>query len=156
MADAANAITDLVARLVEARRRQGATQLDVAEALGLTPMSVSGWEQGEDAPTPAHLIRWARALGCTVRVVDQSGCWLWARPAPSVGETPEEYWIRCTILILRETRQEAGLLQRHIAERIGVSEWTVQMWENGRRLPLLRALTDWCAALGCRLELRGR
>ena len=36
---------------------------------------------------------------------------------------------------LRQKRLEMGLMQKELAEEIGVSEDTVRNWENGRRHP---------------------
>jgi len=56
------------------------------------------------------------------------------------------------LALLREVRQEAGLRQRDLAERIGVPQSFVSKYESGeRRLDIveLRAL---CAALGMPLS----
>lgn len=41
--------------LRERRKRAGISQSDVADAIQVTPASVSAWELGERAPGPAHL-----------------------------------------------------------------------------------------------------
>ena len=153
----ADAVAGLVDQLAQARRRQRVAVVDVAAAIGVTPGAVGGWEHHRDQPSPGALYLWALALGRSVRVVDDaSGRWLSVRPAPRAGETPERLWLRCTVLTLRDVRREVDLTQAQIGERLGVSAWAVQMWENSRRTPQLPHLAEWCDALGCRLELRTR
>lgn len=43
-------------------------------------------------------------------------------------------------LILKELRENAGLSQRELAERIGVRQSTVGMWENGKNKPEYKRL----------------
>jgi transcriptional regulator with XRE-family HTH domain len=151
-----DALAEFVDVLTEARKRQDVSVASVADALGLTEMAVAHWEKRRDDPSAGNFVLWAMALGFTVAVVDEaSGAVLATRPAPRSDEAPEEYRLRCVALVLRDARKEAELLQAEVGRRLGVSEWSVQQWENGRRLPRLVRLLEWCAVLGCRLELRG-
>lgn len=153
-------MTDPIAELVDQlrleRRAQCVTHAGVAEAVGVTPAAIAGWEKHRDHPSPGSLYLWALALRRTLRLVDQDGRWLSPRPAPLVGETPERYWLRCTVLGLRDLRNEAGMTQAQVAERLCVSAWCVQMREKGERTPSLADLVAWCAVFGCHLELRRR
>ena len=152
----ADTLAELVDVLVAARHRQGVLQTDVAAMLGVTPVSVCRWEQHVASPELEHLVLYARALGLAVCVVDEAGHRLtvWGAPAPRAGERPACYWVRCTVLVLRDARLGAGLKQEQIAAKLGVATWSVQMWENSRRTPRLSHLLAWCAVLGYRLELR--
>jgi transcriptional regulator with XRE-family HTH domain len=50
---------------------------------------------------------------------------------------------------IKTMRKRAGLTQRQLAERLGVTHNTVSRWETGERMPRnLRAL---CTALECTL-----
>lgn len=150
-----DAAAGLVEQLARARRQQGVTQVDVAAAIGVTTAAVCGWEAHRDWPSPGSLCLWAMALGRSVRVVDDaSGRWLSVSVAPRAGEAPQWYWLRCTVRTLRDVRREAGLTQAQVGELLGVSGWSVQMWENSRRVPALSRLLEWCGVLGCRLEVR--
>jgi len=151
-------VADLVAVLVDeltrARRGQDATRVAVAAVIGVTPAAVAGWEHGRDLPSAWNFILWARALGFTVVVVDETGAVHAARLVPHRAEPPGEYRMRCIARVLRDVRQEADLTQGQIGERLGVSVWTIQMWEGAQRVPRLVRLFEWCGVLGCRLELR--
>ena len=146
-------LSNLVGELVEARRRLNVTQVDLSGTLGITPVSVSGWEARHDLPTPINLFLWARALGYAVAIADRSRRRYAARPAPRADESPEQYWIRCVVLILRDIRQEANLTQAEVGRHLSVSTWTVHMWENMRRVPRISKLAEWCCVLDCRLIL---
>ena len=153
----ADALAELVAYLADTRRRQRVTQARLGEALGLTGVSIANWEGGR-IPSAGNFVQWADALGRRLVVVDgDRAVWSAARPVPRLGgEAVYLYRLRVLALTLRNVRLEAGLTQEAVGERLGVSPWTVQMWENARRLPRMPRLADWCDALGCRLELRGR
>ena len=157
----APAVPDAVAVLVDAlaklRRRERATHAAVAGAVGVTPAAVAGWEKHRDMPSVGSLVAWVTALGRMLVVVnDASGRWLAVRAVPRAGESPERLWIRGTALTLRDARREAEMTQREVAEQLHVSTWAVGMWENSRRTPYLPELVQWCAVLGCHLELRRR
>jgi transcriptional regulator with XRE-family HTH domain len=54
--------------------------------------------------------------------------------------------------LLREERRAAGLSQRDVAERTGVSDAYLSQVERGRHEPSLRVLTAVAATLGVSLE----
>lgn len=58
----------LVLRLVEYRKKAGLTQTDVAQALGVSQVTVSEFERcvGNDGPRVAMVQRYARAVGAKV------------------------------------------------------------------------------------------
>jgi class 3 adenylate cyclase len=56
---------DLARRLRERREAQRLTQLDVAQALQVSPQAVSKWERGENAPDIALLVTLSHILGTT-------------------------------------------------------------------------------------------
>ena len=153
----ADALAELVAQLVEARRRQGKTQAQVGATLGLKGVSIAVWEGGR-VPSAVSFVRWAEAVAQRPVVVDGDGAvWTTERPVPRLGdEQVHLYRLRVLALTLRNVRISAGIPQRELGARLGVGAWTVQMRENGGRLPRVPGLIGWCGALGCRLELRGR
>lgn len=62
---------------------------------------------------------------------------------------------------IRESRQEKGMTQRDLAERIGVTDRAISNWENGRRLPDYSIVESLCKSLdisinelfaGCKLR----
>lgn len=52
------------------------------------------------------------------------------------------------VALLRELRQEAGLTQTELAERLGVNQTFVSKYELGERRLDLVQLTEVCRALG--------
>jgi transcriptional regulator with XRE-family HTH domain len=53
-------------RIRARREKRGLKQLDVANALDISPQAVSKWERGENAPDVATLAPLARLLGVSV------------------------------------------------------------------------------------------
>jgi len=49
--------------------------------------------------------------------------------------------------MLRKLRHQAGLTQEQLADKSGVSLWTLRGYEIGRREPSWRSLLDLCKAL---------
>ncbi len=45
------------------------------------------------------------------------------------------------------------MTQAELAERLGVTEYTIWRWENGRNLPTIVVLPALCRALGVRPDL---
>lgn len=151
--DAAKAeFTELTHRLAQTRRRLRITQASLGGALGLTGVSIANWEGGR-VPSAANFILWAEALGQAFVVVDEDRRRHQPRPVPRTDEPIEQYRLRCIALVLRDRRLEADLTQEAVGERLDVSPWTVQMWENARRVPRSVHLIQWCCVLGCRLDL---
>lgn len=74
-------LDELAQRIRSQREKRGLKQLDVANALRLSPQAVSKWERGENAPDIAVIVRLADLLGVTTD-------WLLAGPAkhPDVFE----------------------------------------------------------------------
>lgn len=56
-----------------------------------------------------------------------------------------------TRLFLAERRNEAGLTQKQVGERLGVSDVTISRWETGERRPDLNAQAAYAEALGVEL-----
>jgi transcriptional regulator with XRE-family HTH domain len=50
---------------------------------------------------------------------------------------------------IKKLREKAGLTQRALAEKIGVSEITVRKWESGHRTPRLRRIRRLAKVLKC-------
>jgi len=149
---------DAITRLRAARDAQNITQASAAEALGVTPAAIAGWEHERNWPSSPNFILWARALGFEVVVTDDKGVKLVpARPVPKTkGEEPHHYRLRCLALTLRERRLDINLRQEDVAEPLRVSSWTVAQWEHSYRVPTLPGLVAWCHPVRCRLTLSSR
>ena len=53
-------------RLEEIRKAKGLSQIEVANAIGMTQAYVSGLESGKKSPSFETLVKLARALDCTL------------------------------------------------------------------------------------------
>src|SRR5436190_23933850 len=53
---------------------------------------------------------------------------------------------------LRELRVKAGVQQRELADRVGVSRQTLSSLESGETVPATSIALDLARALGCRVE----
>ena len=61
--------TELIAALVDRRRRLDLTQADVGNAIDAAASEVGRWEIGHRMPQVETLIRWAAALGGEIQIV---------------------------------------------------------------------------------------
>ena len=57
----------------ELRQERGWTQLDLANAIGVTPVTVFNWERGEHEPKASQLRALARAFGVSMDEIDFEG-----------------------------------------------------------------------------------
>lgn len=55
--------------------------------------------------------------------------------------------------LLRKAREDAGLTQAQMAERLGVTQQAVACAERADANPSFRLLEAWGEALGCRIRL---
>lgn len=150
---AADHLCILVAELRRARRALRVSQRALAGGLGVKELSVSSWERGVDTPAAGNFLSWADALGYTLRV---EGFSLNAVVVRHKGEPFEEFQLRRLMASLADAREAAGLTQEQVSDALGVSSWTVHMWETTNRVPRLLRLIAWCHVLGCRLALAPR
>jgi transcriptional regulator with XRE-family HTH domain len=57
---------------------------------------------------------------------------------------------------LRDIRRKQKITQKQLAEATGYGRRTLISWEAFTRTPSLRALEDWCEALGVQLSVKRR
>lgn len=57
-----------------------------------------------------------------------------------------------TGLFIRETRKVKGMTQKHLADKLGISDKTVSKWERGCGLPEVSLWKDLSDALGVNIE----
>ena len=53
-------------KIMQARKKAGMSQIDLADAMGVSRQSVSKWETGEANPEISKLTQLARTLGVSV------------------------------------------------------------------------------------------
>jgi DNA-binding XRE family transcriptional regulator len=147
------AISDLIQQLRDMRRELHMSQQELADRLELSHIAVGDWEAGRDTPMTANLFRTAHALGLLVDICDSTtGKRREETVAPARIRTTDSR-IRRVLRMLREIRAERDVTQERLGSTLGVSEWTIGMWESARRTPRLPHFVAWCAALDCKLVL---
>ena len=57
----------------------------------------------------------------------------------------------CVGPVIYDTRRERGISAEELADRLGVTTWTVCRWESGRGAPSLESLVGIAAALSVRV-----
>jgi transcriptional regulator with XRE-family HTH domain len=58
----------LVSYLVRERQRQGKSQRDIVRAVGVSLGSISEWERHLKDPSVSNMMKWAKALDCTLMI----------------------------------------------------------------------------------------
>jgi transcriptional regulator with XRE-family HTH domain len=90
----------------------GLTPSEAAGLIGVSPVTLRGWERGARTPRVRHIPAVIRFL----------------RYVPfSEGATPGEKYLA--------ERRARGLTRREFAQRVGVDVSTVWRWEKGRTVP---------------------
>ena len=121
------AVPDVTAADIKRLRKAlGLTQTALAGLVGVSAAAVTAWETGKTTASREN----RRALGVLIQkpraeidaTLSRSG----AASAPEVALSPEE---------IRRIREAAGLSQRTLAKKLGVSVNSVSNWETGRTEP---------------------
>jgi transcriptional regulator with XRE-family HTH domain len=146
-------LSGLVRELAAARRQRGISQGALAARLELSQITVGDWEVERDTPLCGHFLLWACALGLAVVLTDESGRVRAVIKPPKRGRVSGERAYRLLAAALREVRENKEITQQQVADKLGVSQWTVRMWESAQRTPRLSNLAAWAEVLGCRVEL---
>lgn len=55
-------------------------------------------------------------------------------------------------MICKELREERGLTQKEFADKLGLDQSTVSLWENGKTQPRTKLLVKIARILGCTVE----
>lgn len=111
-------------RLRHLRKQKGLDQSELAEALNVASTTVSIWERGVRMPE-------MDTLGKISQFFDVSLAYL-------LGEETGEKISKASASFprrLKELREERGLSQQELAEKLGVTKNTIFVWEKGKRLP---------------------
>ena len=144
----------LVAELRMARVSGGYPQRRLADALGVGEATVRSWESGRRIPTLINLIRSGRELGLRLVIVGRDGQVRSARVPVKAGELWADREIRSLTSALRGERRRNEMSQDAVAEKVGVSLWSIAQFEQGRLHPRPAVLAAWAAALDCGVRWR--
>ena len=130
-------VTNFGYRLAYTRKRKGLMQKQLAELIGVKPCIVSSWETDVIYPSVSMMQKIIRAL-------DVSEDWLEndinfkgqdMKPVKKLTNFGHR---------LAYTRKKKGLMQKQLAELIGVKPCTVSGWENSVHIPnssMIRKIT---------------
>lgn len=144
----------LVARLAATREDRRLSQRSLGARLGMAEIVVGKWEHVADYPSLHSLVHWAAALELSPVVVRADGSEIEVTVIPRGREPLELFIARRVGLTLRHMREEQRRTQGSLGGELGVSEWTVRMWESARRDPRVLHLLAWADALSCAVVLR--
>lgn len=112
-------------RMRQLRERRGLTAAQVAEQLGASRASAYAWEGPRSHPTPEALGRLLDLYGATD--AERLEVWRMRALEPDgvlVGETFAS--------LVKRAREERGLTQRELGERVGVSAVQISRFEGGK------------------------
>ena len=105
-------------KLKDARLKAGYTQEQIANILGIHPVSYNRWETGEREPKASYLLKLSSLLNVPIEYFFTS-----EDDAKLVG------------LKIKRRREELNLTQEKLAELLRVSWSAVSKWEIGERKP---------------------
>ena len=111
--------------LKEWREAQNLNEQEAAEILGVHVVTVKNWERAENKPSFMKIQKVCEVLGLKSEEI-----------FPKEAKTFPE--------ILRKKREEAGLSQQDLSEKIGYHVNTINFWERGQFNPSNFALIDVC------------
>ena len=120
-------------RIRALRTEQGLTQKQLGERCGMSDAEIRKFESDRGSPTVRSLQRIANALGSSVAfLVDEHG----ASRETTTGQR------------IRMARERAGMKQRDLADKLGVSYVNVSQWERDTRNPKYSTLQKISDAVG--------
>jgi DNA-binding transcriptional regulator YiaG len=116
------------------RDRFSLTQAELAELLGVSAASVTSWESGKTHPGRENRraiadLRETDPAEISRRVGREEAVVVASRGPVKTDLSPQE---------VKDIREEVGLTQRELAEKLGVSANSISNWETGRSVPRRR------------------
>jgi len=118
------------------RQRLGLSAREYGELMGVSQMTVYGWEKGRTRPQEAQLEKWLAIRAIGKREADEA---LGIDPAARSGFSPDA--------VLAE-RERLELSAADYGELVGVSGLTIYNWEKGKTKPQKAQLEKWKAVRG--------
>lgn len=104
----------------------GLTQGQLAALIGVSDATVTSWETGQTTPNRQNRRKLAAIRSKPRAELEQELEQAGLAGGAQAELSPDD---------IRETREKAGLTQRELAERLGVSVNSVSNWETGRASP---------------------
>jgi len=117
------------------------TQAELARLLSVSPASVTSWEAGKAVPGRKNRRAIAELMAASASDIDAR-----LGRAAAIGAIPVAVRRRgLTPEQIKELRLKAGLSQKELAEKIGVSVNSISNWETGRTVPRTHSVHDMLA-----------
>ncbi len=113
------------------RESHGMTQAELGQIAGVTDKAVSTWEANLKVPRMEAVRRMADYFGVPKSAI---------LDGTSVRKTTGQ--------IIKAARMRAGLTQKELGEKLGITYQTVAQWENDLRKPKIETLRRIAEALG--------
>jgi transcriptional regulator with XRE-family HTH domain len=138
--------------LQDARNHAGRTKQECADVLGVSPATITAYEQGQRSISLPELEALGYFLGIPVtRFLDPD-----SEPLPQDEAPPYEEILalrhRIVGVLLRQARLDASMTQRDLAAVVDCSDSTISDYEYGRRPIPLAELEVMAQALNVRLD----
>jgi transcriptional regulator with XRE-family HTH domain len=143
-----------VAEVRAARLQSGWPRSRLATALGVEAATVRSWEAGRRIPTLPNLIIFGHEFGMRLVIIGRDGRAVPARTPPVADEPLAHQEIRGLVAALRGERRRRELSQDALAAEVGVSTWSLTMFERGKLHSRPAVLAAWSAALECSVRWR--
>lgn len=138
----------LAALMHGVRAKQGKTKQDCAQAMGVTVVTYSAYEEGRRDATLPELELLAYYLKVPVRLFFERPERLLADDPPVPAEKVVALRQRIIGALLRQARQDKGKSAKDLATRLGISAGRVSDYELGRKPVPLSQLQDAADMLG--------
>jgi DNA-binding transcriptional regulator YiaG len=107
------------------------TQAELARLISVSPASITSWEAGKAVPGRKNRVAIAALAAASPEEVDQR-----LGRSAAVGAVPVAVRRRgLTAAQIKDLRAKAGLSQKGLADKIGVSVNSISNWETGRTVP---------------------
>lgn len=114
--------------LTDLLKREGFTQREFGERLGVVQTAVSNWCNGANRPSISKIREMAKVLGVSLEEL------LSAIEEPQKKEDVREV----SYALIARFRKERHYTQEYLAKLLGVGQSTVACWETGRSIPSMK------------------
>jgi DNA-binding XRE family transcriptional regulator len=128
-------------------------QTILAQNLGVSRRSIVEWEHVRTVPNIRLFIQWAQVLGFRLQVWELHTGDRYAMTVSSGDESFEVRESAFLVDVLRQLRAGHRITQEVLADRLGMTAWSISRYELAREQPHMITLIAWCAALGCNILL---
>ena len=135
------------------RKKEGLTQQEVADKIGINRPSYSNWEKGRREPSFENLSMLACIFDVSIDYLLGDYLEISKERYLKIKESDLMKTSNVFPQRLKELRLKKGLTQTELGEKVGVKQSTFTNWENGKREPnfetiikiadLLEVSVDW-------------